>query len=104
MHLNRTDDSKAFRSTVLHEFGHALGLMHEHQHPENTVGWNTQAVFHQYASDSAPAQLIQEQFLDVFSDPEMLITPYDNKSVMHYHVPGHLRNNGQEILENTHLS
>ena len=51
MHLDRTDDSKTFRSTVLHEFGHALGLMHEHQHPENTVDWNTQAVFHEYASD-----------------------------------------------------
>ncbi|WP_437321271.1 matrixin family metalloprotease [Sorangium sp. So ce385] len=24
-------------SVVLHEFGHALGLIHEHQHPENGI-------------------------------------------------------------------
>ena len=104
MHLNRTDDSKAFRSTALHEFGHALGLMHEHQHPENTVDWNTQAVFHEYTSESVSEDLIQEQFLDVFSDPEFLVTPYDKKSVMHYHVPGRLRSNEQDIPGNTHLS
>ncbi|MFB3304437.1 M12 family metallopeptidase [Pseudomonas sp. AMR01] len=104
MHLDRTDDSTAFRSIVLHEFGHALGLMHEHQHPENTVDWNTPAVFHEYASESVPDDYIHEQYLDVFSGDGLQVTPYDQRSVMHYHVPAHVRNSGQTIPENTHLS
>ena len=27
-------------STVMHEFGHALGLKHEHQSPNANIQWN----------------------------------------------------------------
>jgi hypothetical protein len=30
---------QGFRTTVLHEFGHALGLAHEHQHPATDCDW-----------------------------------------------------------------
>ena len=30
---------------VLHEFGHALGLVHEHQHPSGGIRWNKEAVY-----------------------------------------------------------
>ena len=33
------------RSTVMHEFGHALGLIHEHQSPfKGGFGWNKEEV------------------------------------------------------------
>ncbi|MEO6037812.1 MAG: M12 family metallopeptidase, partial [Saprospiraceae bacterium] len=28
-----------YRANVLHEFGHALGLLHEHQHPQGGIPW-----------------------------------------------------------------
>src|SRR3954462_15308254 len=34
------------RRVVLHEFGHALGLIHEHQNPKHAVKWNKPAVYH----------------------------------------------------------
>ncbi|MFG1379136.1 hypothetical protein [Xanthobacter autotrophicus] len=32
------------RSVILHEFGHALGLIHEHQNPHVPVAWDVDAV------------------------------------------------------------
>ncbi len=29
---------------VLHEFGHTLGLIHEHQNPNRPINWNRAAV------------------------------------------------------------
>ena len=31
--------------SVLHEFGHVLGMQHEHGNPESTIKWNKQAVY-----------------------------------------------------------
>lgn len=33
-----------FQRTVLHEFGHALGMDHEHQHPDANIPWNLDAI------------------------------------------------------------
>ena len=32
--------------TIIHEFGHALGMIHEHQNPlNNSLQWNTDKVY-----------------------------------------------------------
>ena len=104
MHLNRTDDSKKFRSTALHEFGHALGLLHEHQHPQNALNWDIPQVYDYYTSESFPEALVQEQILTPVNRPGLQITPYDSHSVMHYAIPAELRHNRQAIPKNTSLS
>ncbi|MCK3825628.1 matrixin family metalloprotease [Pseudomonas sp. W2Aug9] len=104
MHLDRTDDSKKFRSSALHEFGHALGLVHEHQHPQNTVDWNASAAYEYYIRDSFSREQVNAQILGTLSGPGILATPYDPKSVMHYRIPMSLRNKGQGIPKNTSLS
>ncbi len=46
-----TDDE--LRRVVLHEFGHALGLIHEHQSPNRPISWSRAAVI---AELSGPAE------------------------------------------------
>lgn len=104
LHLDRTDDSKKFRTTALHEFGHALGLLHEHQHPDHTLDWNRPAAYDYYTSDSVSRALVNEQILNKFSGPALQVTPYDPQSVMHYHIPAELRNHGPDVPRNTSLS
>jgi hypothetical protein len=43
------DDSpqKEIERVVLHEFGHVLGLQHEHGNPASTLRWNRQKVYEQ---------------------------------------------------------
>ena len=35
-------------SVIIHEFGHALGMVHEHQNPTGGIQWNEQAVLNYY--------------------------------------------------------
>ena len=43
--LTPTSSEDAFARVVLHEFGHALGAIHEHQHPDAGIPWNKEAVY-----------------------------------------------------------
>src|SRR5262249_20448428 len=42
--LTRASTDTDYSSVVLHEFGHALGLIHEHQTPAEGIQWNREAV------------------------------------------------------------
>lgn len=46
MNLQFDDDTEvdAVRGTTLHEFGHALGCIHEHQSPDSPIQWNEPVV------------------------------------------------------------
>jgi serralysin len=37
-----------YARVVLHEFGHVLGCIHEHLHPEAGIAWNKEAVYRYY--------------------------------------------------------
>lgn len=92
---------------VLHEFGHALGLAHEHQHPDSYLVKNIEAdsICSEYAY-SMPRDLDRCQFniLKRYSASEKEITPYDPESVMHYPIPGKFLSTGNSIERNQFLS
>lgn len=44
--LTPSSEEAEVRRVVLHEFGHAIGLIHEHQNPEGGIQWNEAAVSH----------------------------------------------------------
>ena len=53
MNLGYEDNGSStygFRSTTIHEFGHALGLNHEHKNPSAGIKWNKPVVYSDYAA------------------------------------------------------
>jgi len=72
------------KGTAEHEIGHALGLDHEHQHPECPLVWDVQAVIDSYRHSQGWSEPeIQQQVLSRVSG-KTDGTTYDSTSVMHY--------------------
>ncbi len=92
------------KSTILHEFGHALGLWHEHQSPLSSIPWNVPAVYAYYAQQGWNQQKVNEQVLTKKTWLQTQLTDYDSKSIMQYPVPASLTSNGFSIPMNSLLS
>ena len=70
---------------VLHEFGHALGLVHEHQLPAGGIVWNKPAVY----ADLEPKwsrEKIQQNLFDTVNPAEATMTNLDPLSIMMYPI------------------
>ena len=93
-------------ATVLHEFGHMLGLIHEHQNPKGAIRWNWQAlradlsVAPNFWSDDEIRSNITDHYL-----PENIEgTEVDRKSIMMYPIPRRWTLDGFTAADNKTLS
>jgi hypothetical protein len=103
--LNENTSEEEFRRITLHEFGHALGLHHEHQNRNNNIQWNEEAVFAYFAEHGWSRERTQDQVLDKYGDnSEVTNGVYDRLSIMHYSYPAELIKGGAAIPSNTILS
>jgi serralysin len=77
------------RSVVLHEFGHALGLIHEHQNPVGGIEWNKEAVIADLSGPPNNWSLdqIQHNLFDRYDPAKVTATPVDPDSIMMYPIP-----------------
>jgi serralysin len=85
--LTPTSDEAELRRVVLHEFGHALGLIHEHQNPKGGIKWNKDAVKRDLSGppnrwDDAT---IENNMFKKYTD--VTATNVDSKSIMMYPIP-----------------
>jgi hypothetical protein len=93
-----------FTSTVVHEFGHAPGAEHEHQHPDADIPWDLPKVYAYYASKGHSAETVDESVLAKLPAAAALTLPYDRDSIMHYPVENELTLGDWEVGTNLTLS
>ncbi|MEW9597454.1 DNA/RNA non-specific endonuclease [Bacillus toyonensis] len=105
----RTTDEEYSR-TVIHEFGHALGLHHEHMHPEGGIPWNKEAVYRDYMRCEDPEdpcwtkEDVDNNLFDKLNRTLMNYSVYDKDSIMHYPILKRHTFGGYEVGLNTRLS
>jgi Astacin (Peptidase family M12A) len=92
--------------TTAHEFGHAIGLAHEHQNPAGGMMWNEAAVIRDLSGPPNhwnEAQ-IRHNVLKKYSVEQVNGTAFDPDSVMLYAFPGSWVQSGQGTHANEVLS
>jgi hypothetical protein len=86
--LKPDTDEAEIRRVVMHEFGHALGMIHEHQHPEHKIEWDRQAVYNHYVDRLKwTKQRVDHNLFAAEERGETQFSAYDPLSIMHYPVP-----------------
>ena len=103
-----TDASKdhEVHRVVLHEFGHAIGLIHEHQNPKKPIKWNVPAV---KADLGGPPNnwddaTIRHNMFDKYQLSKVTATTVDPKSIMMYPIPASWTLDGFSAGMNERLS
>jgi hypothetical protein len=104
--LTPASDDAEIRRVTLHEFGHALGLLHEHQNANRTFEWNVPVVLNHFMNELGWSRAkVEEQVFNRYGKTtEYSNRTYDPLSIMHYEIPAAYTMNGQAVGSNTDLS
>jgi serralysin len=105
--LDENTEEREVVRVVLHEFGHVLGLQHEHGNPASTIAWNRPAV---YAMYGGPPNHWSRETIDhvVFSIWPPSYFPvhkiFDRSSIMMFPQPAEHLLEGEPVGPNYELS
>lgn len=104
--LRDNTDETEWRRVVIHEFGHALGAIHEHQNPSGGIRWNLPEVYRVFSGppNRWTKSQIDSNIVQKYSINQLNATKFDIKSVMLYAFPASLIIGGQAMPNNTDLS
>ncbi|WP_085697326.1 peptidase M12 [Pseudomonas sp. B26(2017)] len=107
MNLGVTPDHADFEVTVMHEFGHALGAMHEHQHPQANIPWDKPKVYAFYQNremNPLTREQVDYNLFASFDTRDALYLAYDKRSIMHHPVSNDLTIGDWEVPINRKIS
>ena len=95
-----------FSRVVIHEFGHVLGFIHEHQSPNAGVPWDKDKVYAYFsgAPNNWSHKVIDHNIFEEYSKTATNSSSYDRLSIMHYFFPPELVTDGSVFTNNTNLS
>jgi hypothetical protein len=100
-------DEEEWRRVVTHEFGHALGAIHEHQNPKgSSIKWNLPAVYKTFSGppNNWTKEEIDFNIVQKYSIDQLNATKFDVKSIMLYAFPANLIIGGHATPNNTQIS
>jgi len=94
------------QGVILHEFGHALGMIHEHQNPNGGIEWNKQQVYEDLAGapnfwskETVDHNMFRKYLLNQVNAVEV-----DEESIMLYAIPKRWTKDGFHSTPNDELS
>ena len=89
--LSFLQHSKGFRRTTIHEFGHAIGLHHEHISPNVAYNWNEAQIIADMQRQGWEVEKTRHSIIDNLlkrdSRSAFFTTRFDPKSIMIYSIP-----------------
>jgi Astacin (Peptidase family M12A) len=99
-------DEVEYRRVVVHEFGHALGCIHEHQQPNEKLHWDVEAVYKYFsgAPNYWTKEEIDQNVLEKYSPEGISATVFDRHSIMLYQFPEYLFTDHKGTPNNTEIS
>jgi hypothetical protein len=104
--LEPNTDLREYQRVVRHEFGHALGMIHEHQNPAalGTIPWDKPRVYEYYAQQGWSQADVDFNIFQVYSEDSTNHTSFDPTSIMEYAIPDSLTVGSYAIGWNTEFS
>lgn len=94
---------------VLHEFGHALGCVHEHQHPRTGAVLNANdprvVQYFKNALRTNDMETVRYNVFRRYNEKDLIkFSDYDSKSIMHYAFPAWMFADKKDRIQNYVLS
>lgn len=91
---------------ILHEFGHMIGMSHEHQNPLGGMVWNEEAVIRDLSGppNHWDEATIRHNVLNKYSADQVHGTQFDPNSIMLYAFPDSWTENMGATQDNDNLS
>lgn len=104
--LEPTTSLREYQRVVRHEFGHALGMIHEHQNPaaQGQIPWDKPKVYAHYAQQGWTREDVDFNLFQLYGEDSTNHTAFDPTSIMEYAVPDSLTIGSYAIGWNTEFS
>lgn len=102
--IGATSDIQSIRRPIIHEFGHALGCIHEHQSPSSSIQWDEQAVIRQFAFGGWDEPTVRHNVFRKYTSGTITNSVFDPDSIMIYPILPTFTTDGFHVDWNTQLS